>query len=49
MNWRQRAHLGSMRKKCDTLQLMTSVEEEAALRKGKGGDDASWADTNLTG
>jgi hypothetical protein len=29
--------------------MTTSVGWEVALRRGKEGDDASWADTNLTG
>jgi hypothetical protein len=28
--------------------VATSAEEDAASARGKGGDDASWADTNLT-
>jgi hypothetical protein len=28
--------------------MTTSVEGEAALGRGKGGDNASWADVNLT-
>jgi hypothetical protein len=28
---------------------MTSAGEEAASRRGKGGDDTCWADANLTG
>jgi hypothetical protein len=28
---------------------MTSAGGEAAPRRGNGGDDASWADANLTG
>jgi hypothetical protein len=49
MKWRQRAHLGSMGRKHDMHDGMAmSVEREAALGRGKRGDDASWADTNLT-
>jgi hypothetical protein len=29
--------------------VVTSIEEEAAPGRGKGGDDASWADVNLIG
>jgi hypothetical protein len=29
--------------------IVTSVRGEAALGRGKGGDDVSWADINLTG
>jgi hypothetical protein len=28
--------------------IVMSVRGEVALERGKGGDDASWADTNLT-
>jgi hypothetical protein len=28
--------------------MTTSVEEEMTPKRGKGGDDASWTDTNLT-
>jgi hypothetical protein len=28
--------------------VATSIGGEAAPRRGKGGDDASWADVNLT-
>jgi hypothetical protein len=28
--------------------MMTSAREEAALRRGKGGDDVSWFDVNFT-
>jgi hypothetical protein len=28
--------------------VTTSIEGEAAPGRGKGGDDASWADANLT-
>jgi hypothetical protein len=29
--------------------VATSVEGEAASERGKGGDDANWADVNVTG
>jgi hypothetical protein len=29
--------------------VTTSARGEAAPRRGKGGDDASWVDANLTG
>jgi hypothetical protein len=29
--------------------VTTSIGEEAAPRRGKGGNDTSWANTNLTG
>jgi hypothetical protein len=33
--------------RCDSVTML--VGGEAAPRKGKGADDASWTDTNLTG
>jgi hypothetical protein len=32
--------------RCD--DMVTSTEGEAALERGKGGDDCSWADVNIT-
>jgi hypothetical protein len=29
--------------------VKTSTREEAAPRRGKGGDDINWGDVNLTG
>jgi hypothetical protein len=29
--------------------VMTSAEGEVALRRGKRGDDTSWANVNITG
>jgi hypothetical protein len=49
MKWRQRAHLSSIRRKCDTTCVGTWAGGEAASRRGKEGDDISWANTNLTG
>jgi hypothetical protein len=50
MKWMQRAHLASMGRKRDTAWwCVTSVGGEAVQGRGKGGDNASWADANLTG
>jgi hypothetical protein len=50
MNRRQEAHLGSMGRSVTWCSgVTTSTRGEAAPRKGKGGDDASWTNANLTG
>jgi hypothetical protein len=50
MKQRQRARLGSMGRKRDTMQRCGDVvSEERRHREGKGGDDTSWADKNLSG
>jgi hypothetical protein len=39
-----------MGRKCDMLRReMTSVRGEAAPKRGKGGNDTSWAGVNFTG
>jgi hypothetical protein len=41
-----------MGRKRDTTRhegMMMSARGEVAPRRGKGGDDVSWADVNLTG
>jgi hypothetical protein len=47
MKVRQRARLGSIVRKHDSMT--TSAGGETALERGRGGDNASWADWNLTG
>jgi hypothetical protein len=47
MKWRQRARLDSMRRR--RADVVTSVGGEATPRWGKGGHEANWTDTNLTG
>jgi hypothetical protein len=50
MKRRQWAHLGSMKKKCDTARgMVISAGGEAAPESGKRVDNISWADVNLTG
>jgi hypothetical protein len=45
----QRTHLGSMERKCDTTWWNGDVgRRRAPPGRGKGGDDASWPDVNLT-
>jgi hypothetical protein len=44
MKGRHQSHLDYMGRKHNT-----AAEGEAAHGKGKGGDDASWADVNFTG
>jgi hypothetical protein len=49
MKWRHRAHLGFMKRKCDTTRRNGDVgRRRAPPGRGKGGDDASWPDANLT-
>jgi hypothetical protein len=46
----QRARLGSMQRKRDTARWRDDVDRRRdGTERGKGGDIASWADTNLTG
>jgi hypothetical protein len=50
MKRKQRAHLGSIGRKHGMAQReATLAGGETAPQRGKGGDDASWADVNLTG
>jgi hypothetical protein len=46
----QRARLGSMGRKHDMTQQHDNIGRRrgGTERKGKGGEDASWADVNLT-
>jgi hypothetical protein len=45
----QRAHLGSMARKHDTAQRCDDVDRRrGGTGRGNEGDDASWADSNLT-
>jgi hypothetical protein len=49
MKPRQRARLGSMGRKCGTVRWRDNASRRRGDTKGeKGGDDASWADANLT-
>jgi hypothetical protein len=46
----QRARLGSMGRKRDTARRHSDVvRRRSGTRERKGGDNASWADMNLTG
>jgi hypothetical protein len=46
----QRASLGSMGRKCDTTRRRGDVgHSRGDTGEGKGGDDVSWVDVNLTG
>jgi hypothetical protein len=48
MKQMQRAHFGSMRRKCDTCGgLATSVGGRVPPERGKEGDDVSWSGVNL--
>jgi hypothetical protein len=50
MKWRHRAHLASMGRKRERRDsVATSTGGEATPERGKRGDNASWADANLTG
>jgi hypothetical protein len=50
MKRRQRARLGSMERKHDTTRWCDDDSwRRGGTRREKGGDDASWADVNLTG
>jgi hypothetical protein len=50
MKRRQRAHLGSMRRKRDTMRWHGDIDRRRGdTGEGKGGDKASWADVNITG
>jgi hypothetical protein len=49
MKRRQRARLGSMGRKRDTMRRRALAGGEMIPGRRKGVDDASWADTNLTG
>jgi hypothetical protein len=47
---RQRARLGSMERKRNMAQRRGKIgQRRGGTEEGKGGDDASWVDTNLTG
>jgi hypothetical protein len=51
MKRRQRAHLGSMGTKRDTTRWRGDVgwrRDDIEERRGKGGDDMSWAHADLT-
>jgi hypothetical protein len=48
MKRRQRARLDPMEKKRDTVRQAMTAGGEAAPGRENGGDDASWADTNVT-
>jgi hypothetical protein len=46
----QRASHGSMGRKCDTTRWRGDVgHSRGGTGEGKGGDDVSWVDVNLTG
>jgi hypothetical protein len=50
MKGSQRARLSSMERKCDTTRWCDDVgRRRDNTGEGKGGDDASWTDANLTG
>jgi hypothetical protein len=44
---RQRAHLNSIERKCDTTRWCDNVSRMRGSTEKKGGDDTSWADANL--
>jgi hypothetical protein len=50
MNQRQRARLGSMGRKRDMVRQRDDVSQRrGGTEEGRGGNNVSWADANLTG